>query len=205
MSIYMRKLFPRSNSSFMLSSGNALQSSVVRLSEETFLVDAGVGTPRICTQDELTGVSPAKTHVGPTRLENKVGLGRLTGGSGGASEVRGQILARIFSDLVAGDSVTKERAAARFSDSVGSTDVVPGEPVLLLPRQLRQNRVWMELNKSWRANTKVKGFVIEKIRGGYLVAVGGFIAFRPFRRQRIFNGRFAIESISPKRNTIVLI
>ncbi|PHU24600.1 hypothetical protein BC332_09707 [Capsicum chinense] len=36
--------------------GNALQSEVLRLREEMFLVDAGLGTPRICMQDEPTGV-----------------------------------------------------------------------------------------------------------------------------------------------------
>ncbi|KAF3651318.1 hypothetical protein FXO37_18064 [Capsicum annuum] len=36
--------------------GNALQSEVLRLREEMFLVDAGLGTPRICMQDKPTGV-----------------------------------------------------------------------------------------------------------------------------------------------------
>ena len=71
MSIYWSRSFPRSNSSFLLCSGNASQSSVLRLRlrEEMFLVDAGPGTPKICMQDELTGL-PIKRA---TRFENKVG------------------------------------------------------------------------------------------------------------------------------------
>lgn len=179
MSIYLSRLFPRSNSSFFLCSGNALQSEVLRLREDIFLVDAGPGTPRICMQDEPTGVPINRA----TRFENKVGS----------------------LDLVAGESKIKERAAARFHDLVGSTDVVAGEPLLLLPRRFRQNRAWMELNKIWRTNTKVKGFIIEKIKG--LVAIAGFITFLPFRplkSQRIWNDRFTIESINPKRTNIVV-
>ena len=182
MSIYLSRSFPRSNSSFFLCSGNALQSEVLRLREEMFLVDAGLGTPRICMQDELTGVPINRA----TRFENKVGS----------------------LDLVAGESLIKERAAARFNDLVGSTDVVAGEPLLLLPRRFRQNRAWMELNKIWRTNTKVKGFIIERIKGGYSVAIAGFITFLPFRpriRKRISNARFTIESINPKRTNIVVL
>ncbi|KAL5791526.1 hypothetical protein ACOSP7_000120 [Xanthoceras sorbifolium] len=205
MSIYLSRLFPRSNSSFFLCSGNALKSEIVRLREEMFLVDAGLGTPRICKQDELTGV-PINNRA--TRFENKVGFLDLVAGE---SLIKKQILERSFIDLVAGESLIKERAAARFNDLVGSTDVVAGEPLLLLPRRFRQNRAWMELNKSWRTNTKVKGFVIEKVKGGYSVAIAGFIAFCPFRPlqmrsrwKRISNDRFTIDSINPKRSNIVV-
>ena len=170
MSIYLSRLFPRSNSSFLLSSGNALQSEVLRLREETFLVDAGLGTPRICMQDETTGVPINRA----ARFENKVGS----------------------LDLVAGESLIKERAAARFNDLVGSTDGVAGEPHLILPRRYRQKRAWMELNK--RTNTKVKGFIIEKIKGGYLVAIAGFISFIPSHLLKKKNDRFIIKRISPK-------
>lgn len=75
-------------------------------------MDAGPGTPKICMQDEPTGVP----------------INRAT----------------------------------RFENKVGSTDVVAGEPLLLLPRRFRQNRAWMELNKIWRTKTKVKGLIINK-------------------------------------------
>ena len=57
-----------------------------------------------------------------------------------------------------------------------------------------------ELNKIWRTNRKVKGFFIDKVKGGYSVAIAGFITFLPFRpliRGRISNDQFTIE-ISPK-------
>ena len=120
-----------------------------------FLVDAGPGTPRICMQDEPTGVPINRA----ARFENKVGSLNVVAGE---SLIKKQILERFFIDVVAGESLIKERAAARFNDLVGSTDVVAGEPLLLLPRRFRQNRAWMELNKIWRTNTKVKGFIIAK-------------------------------------------
>ncbi|CAN4106766.1 unnamed protein product [Withania somnifera] len=194
-----RHLFPRSNSSFLLCSGNALQSEVLRLREEMFLVDPGLGTPRICMQDELTGVPIDRA----TRFENRVGFQDLVAKE---SLIKGQILEKFFVDLVAGESQIKERAAARFNDLVGSTDVVAGEPLLLLPRRFRQNRAWMELNKIWRTNRKVKGFIVEKVRGGYSVAIAGFIAFFRFRRggRRIPNDLFTIESINSKKTDIVV-
>ncbi|XP_020240644.1 uncharacterized protein LOC109819348 [Cajanus cajan] len=206
MSIYLSRSFPRSNSSLFLCSGKALQSEVLRLGEEMFLVDAGPGTPIICMQDEPTGVPINRA----TRFENKVGSLDLVAGE---SLIKKKILERFFIDLVAGESLIKERAAARFNDLVGSTDVVAGEPLLLLPRRFRQNLAWMELNKIWRTNTKVKGFIIDidKVkRGGYSVAIAGFITFLPFRshnkrrRKKISNDRFTIESINPKRTNIVV-
>lgn len=202
MSIYLSRSFPRSNSSFVLCSGNALQSEVLRLMEEMFLVDAGPGTPRIFMQDEPTGVPINRA----TRFENKVGSLDLVAGE---SLIKARILERLFINLVAGESLIKERAAARVNALVGSTDVVAGEP-LLLPRRFRQNRAWMELNKIWRTNTRVKGFIIRRIKGGYSVAIAGFITFLPFRpliKQRILNDRFTIESINinPKKRTNIVV
>lgn len=205
MSIYWSRLFPRSNSSFLLCSGNALQSSVLRLRlrEEMFLVDAGLGTPKICMQDELTGL-PIKRA---TRFENKVGFKNVVAGE---SLIKKRIFERFFIDLVAGESLIKERAAARFNDFVGSLDVAAGEP-LLLPQRFRQNRAWIELKKIWRTKKKVKGFKINKIKGGYLVAIAGFITFLPFKfkkalkKKRIANARFTIDSFIPKRRDIVII
>ena len=192
MSIYLSRLFPRSNSSFFLCSGNALQSEVLRLREEMFLVDAGPETPRICMQDELTGVPINRA----TRFENKVGFLDLVAGE---SLIKDKILEKFFIDLVAGESLIKERAAARFNDLVGSTDVVAGEPLLLLPRRFRQKRAWMELNKIWRTNTKVKGLIFRKIKGGFAVYIAGFVAFLPCRRlksKRRSKNLFTIESIT---------
>nr|YP_009045794.1 ribosomal protein S1 [Batis maritima]AIC83397.1 ribosomal protein S1 [Batis maritima] len=195
MSIYLSRSFPRSNSSFFLCSGNTLQSEVLRLREEMFLLDAGLFSPIICMQDEPTGVPINRA----TRFENKVGSTDVVAGE---SLIKKRILERFFIDLVAGESLIKERAAARFNELVGSTDVVAGEP-LLLPRRFRQNRAWMELNKIWRTNTRVKGFLIEKVKGGYSVAIAGFITFLPFHRKksqkRISHDRFIISSINPKR------
>ncbi|KAI5389614.1 hypothetical protein KIW84_075051 [Lathyrus oleraceus] len=116
------------------------QQRLLKIREEMFLVDTGPGTPRNCMQDEPTGVPISRA----TRFENKVGFLDLVAGE---SLIKKKILERLFLDLVAGESLIKERVAARFNDLVGSTDVVAGEPLLLLPRRLRQKRAWMKLNK----------------------------------------------------------
>ena len=200
MTIYLSRSFPRSNSSFFLCSGNALQSEVLRLREDIFLMDAGLGTPIICMQDAPTGVPINRT----ARFENKVGSLDLVAGE---SLIKKHILERFFIDLVAGESLIKGRAAARFKKLVGSTDVVAGEPLLLLPRRFRKNRAWMKLNKIWRTNTKVKGLICRKIKGGYSVAIAGFLTFLPFRhsRKRKSFPRFTIESINPKKVVTIVV
>nr|QKO27487.1 ribosomal protein S1 [Petrosavia sakuraii] len=163
-----------------------------------FLVDAGPGTPKMCMQDEPTGVPINRA----TRFENQVGSLNVVAGE---SLIKKRIFERFFIDLVAGESLIKERAAARFHSFVGS---LAGEPLLLLPRRCRQNRAWMELKKIWRTKKKVKGFIINKVKGGYSVAIAGFITFLPFCpliTQRIANDRFTIESINPKRTNIVVL
>ncbi|KAM7477591.1 hypothetical protein LguiA_025804 [Lonicera macranthoides] len=89
MSIYLSRAFPRSNSRFFLCSGNTLKSEVLRLREEMFLVDVGLGTPRICMQDEPIGLPINRA----TRFENKVGSLDLVAGE---SLIKDQILERFF-------------------------------------------------------------------------------------------------------------
>jgi len=170
-----------------------------------FLVDAGLGTPIICMQDELTRVP-----INAARFENKVGSTdvKVAGESPIKERAAGlKILERLFIDLVACESPIKERAAARLNDLVGSADVVAGEPLIIYPRIFRQTRAWMELNKIWRTNRRVKGFIIYKVKGGYSVAIAGFITFLPgslIRTKRIANDQFIIENINPKRMNIVV-
>ncbi|KAF1896064.1 hypothetical protein Lal_00042326 [Lupinus albus] len=159
-------------------SGKALQSEVLRLGEEMFLVDAGPGTAIICMQDEPTGVPINRA----TRLEKKVGSLDLVAGE---SLIKKKILERLFIDLVASESLIKERAAVRFNDLVGSTNVVAGEPLLLLPRRFRQNRAWMELKKIWRTNTKVKGFIIKKSKRRLFSSHRGFHYFYSKHGQQV--------------------
>lgn len=207
MSIYWSRSFPRSNSSLLLCSGNASQSSVLRLrlKEERFLVDAGPGTPQICMQDEPTGVPINRKHL----FENQVGSFHFHVVAG-ESLIKKRILERFFIDLVAGESLIKERAAAtRFHSVLGYywDTIVAGEPLILLPRRFRQNRAWVELNQIWRTKKKVKGFLIDKVKGGYSVAIAGFITlipFYPLRTPILANDRFTIESIHPKTTKILV-
>ncbi|GAA0171135.1 hypothetical protein LIER_25242 [Lithospermum erythrorhizon] len=83
----------------------------------------------MCMQDELTSV-PTST----TRFENNV---QFVDQTSRESLIKRKILERFFIDIVAGDAVMKERAASKFNDMVGSSDVVKAvEPHILLPRRL---------------------------------------------------------------------
>ncbi|KZV45698.1 hypothetical protein F511_26724 [Dorcoceras hygrometricum] len=197
----MSRLFPRSNSSFLLRSGTSLQAKVVRLRDETYLIDAGVGAPRVCTANELIGAPNSSEKT--THFSNRVGF---LNPSSGDSSVKMQMLERCFIDLVTGDPRAKERAAARFADAVGQNDAVEGEVKLLLPRKFRKYRALMELKKIYQKNGRVKGFVAEKVRGGYSVAIAGYLAFLPNRAHAFSHNsgdRFYIESINP--NNIVVV
>ncbi|KAH9613096.1 hypothetical protein KSS87_001484 [Heliosperma pusillum] len=176
MSSYMSRLFPRSNSSYLLMSGKALQSEVLRLNKEMFSVDTGLGNPRICLKDELTRV-PNDPKI--TRFNNKVGFLDMVAGE---TNVQKHILERFFIDLMTGDSRIKERAVGKLNDLVGPcTDAVPGEPLLLLPMRFRQKLAGMELKKMQQRGGTVNGFVVHKVWGGYAIAVAGFVAFLPGR------------------------
>ncbi|KAI3935438.1 hypothetical protein MKW98_027578 [Papaver atlanticum] len=117
---------------------------------------------------------------------------------------RMKILERFFIDLVAGDQFSQDRASSRFTSLVGSTDEMSLE---------RRNRAWSELNMCWRKNIKVKGFIMEKIRGGFSVGIAGFIAFIPQKRMTnnfgggmmgVLPDRFIIETIDVKKMKIVV-
>lgn len=158
----------------------------------------------MCMKDELTRVPADRTA---TRFDNKVGYINQTPNE---SQIKKHMLERSFIDLVAGDSVMRERATARLSDLVGSTDQVVGEPQILLPRRFRQNRAWMELNKIWRSHRKVKGLIMKKKRGGFSVGIAGFLTFLPFRQSitrrdsRWRDSRFTVESINAKTGNITV-
>lgn len=200
MSVYMSRLFPKSNSSFFLQSGTALKAKAVRLREDTYLIDAGVGRPRTALANEL--IDPPKS-AGPATFTTKVGfLNPLRG----ESTVKNSLLQRCFVDLVTGDSRTKQHAAARFDDMVGQTDAAcGGDQPLLLPRRFRKQRAWMELQNKWKFNRKVNGFIAGKVRGGYSVGIAGYLAFLPARNvvnRRIEGDRYVIES-SKLKNFVV--
>eukprot|EP00246_Nothoceros_aenigmaticus_P005926 TRINITY_DN1843_c0_g1_i1.p1 TRINITY_DN1843_c0_g1~~TRINITY_DN1843_c0_g1_i1.p1 ORF type:complete len:277 (+),score=26.13 TRINITY_DN1843_c0_g1_i1:124-954(+) len=80
-----------------------------------------------------------------------------------------------------GRSVTEKTKLPFGVDSVESF----GEPKMVLPKELeRRNRikeVWTELGKIWRSDRNmVKGLVMNRVNGGYAVAIAGYIAFVPW-------------------------
>nr|YP_010554918.1 ribosomal protein S1 [Rhynchospora tenuis]UYP50850.1 ribosomal protein S1 [Rhynchospora tenuis] len=181
MSSYWSRSFPRSNSSFLLSSGYASKSSVIRIREDKFLVYTGLGTPKICMKDELTKVPQYRRTA--ARFENTVGFSFNVVAGESTRKRRRRNYERFFNDLVAGESRIKERAAARLNDFVGPLDVAAGEP-LVFPRRFRKNRAWIELQKIWRTNKKAKGFIINKVFRGYSVAIAGFIKKLPLFKKK---------------------
>lgn len=204
---YMSQLFPKSNTSFQLTTGNAITADIVRLTDDILLVDSGIGTPKTCLEDELVGANKNKI-----RFQNRVGFLDLVSGE---SPIKQQVLERFFIDLVAGDKIAKERAAARFNDLVGGGGDVDGGNDsgvdFVLPRRYRQKRVTMELEKVWRTNTKVKGFYVGRNRSGYAVAIAGYVAFFPYRPvmsgmgRRLLKDRFIVESVNFKTGNIVVL
>jgi hypothetical protein len=59
-----------------------------------------------------------------------------------------------------------------------------GEPKLLLPKSLQTIRkrklVWSELSKVWcSSQNRIRGFILNSVKGGYAVAIAGHIAFLP--------------------------
>nr|AKJ25849.1 ribosomal protein S1 [Monsonia emarginata] len=184
MTIYLSRSFPRSNSSFFLSRGSRLKSEVLRLDLDeniVFVVDAGLGTPRICVQDEILRV-PINSA---TRFENEVGfLDRVAGKS--RKKIRRHILERFFIKLVVAKLPIKikERTTWRLRSLLGSYGVMAGEPPLLNPRTFRHILVFMKLREMRRTNTKVKGFFLKRLRKrlrrrkgskrSYLVGIAGF-------------------------------
>nr|YP_009137039.1 ribosomal protein S1 [Geranium maderense]AKE32269.1 ribosomal protein S1 [Geranium maderense]AKJ25834.1 ribosomal protein S1 [Geranium maderense] len=188
MTIYLSRSFPRSNSSFFLSRGSRFKSEVLRLDldeNRVFVVDAGLGTPRICVQDEILRV-PIN---GATRFENEVGfLDRVAGKS--RNKIRRHILERFFIKLVVAKLPIKrkERTTWRLRSLLGSYGVMAGEPPLLNPRTFRHILVFMKLREMRRTNTKVKGFFLKRLRRrkgskrSYLVGIAGFRLFHKIRR-----------------------
>jgi hypothetical protein len=72
-----------------------------------------------------------------------------------------------------------------------------GEPQILLPKShehlCKRKLVWTELTKVWRrANTRrIRGFILNSVKGGYAVAIAGYIAFLP---RSLRYGRYVFKS-----------
>ena len=91
-----------------------------------------------------------------------------------------------------------------------------GEPKVVLPRTINKIRkrklVWTQLEKIWhiQKHNRIRGFILNAVKGGYAVAIAGYTAFLP-RSLRI--GRkvqrsqwrlFSILNMNPKLKNIVV-
>ena len=89
-----------------------------------------------------------------------------------------------------------------------------GEPKLVLPTTLYKSRqrllVWAKLSKMWRTGHRLRGFILNSVKGGYAVAIAGYIAFLPrslIQDTHIFRNqwrRFAILNMKPRIRNIVV-
>nr|QIA60232.1 ribosomal protein S1 [Treubia lacunosa] len=107
--------------------------------------------------------------------------------------------------------ITKQ---ARFHFGIEDVEVF-GEPKMLLPKPLeikcKRKLVWIELTKIWRSDKNfVKGFILNSVKGGYAVAIAGYIAFLPkslLRSRTVFYSQwriFSILNMKPKISNIVV-
>ncbi|BDD77347.1 ribosomal protein S1 (mitochondrion) [Marchantia polymorpha subsp. ruderalis] len=107
--------------------------------------------------------------------------------------------------------ITKQ---ARFHFGIEDVEVF-GEPKMLLPKPLeikcKRKLVWIELTKIWRSDQNlVKGFILNSVKGGYAVAIAGYIAFLPkslLRSRKVFYSQwriFSILNMKPKISNIVV-
>nr|AOH05949.1 ribosomal protein S1 [Psilotum nudum] len=184
------QLLPTHNSSFLPLRESALQYSVKPLQSENkgpikllhphnmVPVNTGLKTPVILSRDEVTARVPITEQAGAR--------GNGAGGNYGRVSLMGDTLkTRIPKSCPS--------PLPRF-DFVGIQDsfeveelrepriIRPkSEPKILLPEPLNKKRVWIEPTKIWRdrGRRRVKGFLSNSIRGGYAVAIAGFIALSP--------------------------
>nr|UQV94643.1 ribosomal protein S subunit 1 [Haplopteris ensiformis]UQV94657.1 ribosomal protein S subunit 1 [Haplopteris ensiformis]UQV94741.1 ribosomal protein S subunit 1 [Haplopteris ensiformis] len=64
---------------------------------------------------------------------------------------------------------------------------------IILPKLLNKEIVWIELTKIWRDRDKVKGLILNSMKGGYAVAIAGFVAFllrSLFRKRKSKRNKF---------------
>nr|QIA60065.1 ribosomal protein S1 [Radula japonica] len=107
--------------------------------------------------------------------------------------------------------ITKQ---TRFNFGIEDVEVF-GEPKILLPKPLeircKGKLVWIELTKIWRSDQNlVKGFILNSVKGGYAVAIAGYIAFLPkslLRSRKVFYSQwriFSILNMKPEISNIVV-
>nr|NP_689383.1 ribosomal protein S1 [Chaetosphaeridium globosum]AAM96617.1 ribosomal protein S1 [Chaetosphaeridium globosum] len=102
-----------------------------------------------------------------------------------------------------GGSMNTREGSPRVESAGEARTLLPSSSVL---------RPWAYLTKIWQSNkkNKIQGFIVNSVKGGYSVALAGFIAFLPRRlrrRQNIFPGQlrlFSILNMNVNRNNIVV-
>nr|WIA66427.1 ribosomal protein S1 [Apopellia endiviifolia]WIA66468.1 ribosomal protein S1 [Apopellia endiviifolia]WIA66509.1 ribosomal protein S1 [Apopellia endiviifolia]WIA66550.1 ribosomal protein S1 [Apopellia endiviifolia] len=114
-------------------------------------------------------------------------------------------------ELMKGVPITNHQ---RFNFGIEDVEVF-GEPKMLLPKPLeikcKRKLVRIELTKIWRSDQNlVKGFILNSVKGGYAVAIAGYIASLPkslLRSRKVFYSQwriFSILNMKPEISNIVV-
>jgi ribosomal protein S1 len=174
------QLFKKSNSSLNQLQGNVLDCSVSEIRGDLIVVETGLTKSSVCFKSELNTSITKEPCVAKQHMHAGLPL---------------------------------KQACIIGIEQVESTN---GEPLLVYPKLLqkicRRKLVWSELTKIWRSsqNNRIKGFILNSVKGGYAIAIAGYIAFLPksLRIQRkVYRGqwrKFSILNMNPKIGNIVV-
>nr|YP_010881172.1 ribosomal protein S1 [Pellia epiphylla]WIA66715.1 ribosomal protein S1 [Pellia epiphylla var. borealis]QDE10573.1 ribosomal protein S1 [Pellia epiphylla]WIA66674.1 ribosomal protein S1 [Pellia epiphylla]WIA66756.1 ribosomal protein S1 [Pellia epiphylla var. borealis]WIA66797.1 ribosomal protein S1 [Pellia epiphylla] len=120
-----------------------------------------------------------------------------------------------FQHELKGVPITNHQEARFFHFGIEDVEVF-GEPKMLLPKPLeikcKRKLVWIEPTKIWRSDQQnlVKGFILNSVKGGYAVAIAGYIASLPkslLRSRKVFYSQwriFSILNMKPEISNIVV-
>jgi hypothetical protein len=186
------QLFKKSNSSLNQLQGNVLQCSVSEVRGDLVVVETGLARSSVCFQSELNSMS----NITAARSSN----------------------VRFFERAQRAGTDVCRRFARQEGCVIGIEEVESayGEPHLVFPKMLqkicRRKLVWTELTKVWRSaqNNRIKGFILNSVKGGYAVAIAGHIAFLPRSLcldKKVFHSqwrKFSILNMNPKIGNIVV-
>ncbi|KAJ7551539.1 hypothetical protein O6H91_06G019300 [Diphasiastrum complanatum] len=85
------------------------------------------------------------------------------------------------------------------------------EPKLLMPKilekKIRRKQIWTELHNIWQNKGMVEGTILNNVKGGFAVGLGGFVAFMPRslrRGKKLKKTTFRILTMKEANLNIVL-
>ena len=164
------KLFQQCNSSVYSLRGNVIDCSIELTRGNILYLETGLKSATACFESEIKRGSSARPLFEPTLAPTKHNLLKHT-------KIPHQ-----------GETKHKDTIDTTYSSKLYNVAIEDlelfGEPKLLLPKCVQTIRkrklVWSELSKVWcSSQNRIRGFVLNCVKGGYAVAIAGHIAFVP--------------------------